>query len=107
MRLVDLSPRWIHADIFAFLCPHCWQTLLTCKRVVMSRREQRELCERLFGEDDWNELVILSEVQCAWTMAGDSFDTMTVTPSLNAEKSGHWHGHITNGEIVGGAIREC
>jgi hypothetical protein len=38
-----------------------------------------------------------------WTIAaGDSFDNLSLTPSVDASKSGHWHGFITNGEIVGG-----
>ena len=41
-----------------------------------------------------------------WTVAGGienaTFDTMTVTPSLDGSAGGLWHGFITNGEIVGG-----
>ena len=37
-----------------------------------------------------------------WTLIGsDDFSTMTLTPSLDAGPR-HWHGFITNGEIVGG-----
>ena len=31
-----------------------------------------------------------------------TFETMTVTPSLDGSAAGNWHGFITNGEIVGG-----
>lgn len=41
-----------------------------------------------------------------WNIAGGieaaSFDTLTVTPSLDGSAGGNWHGFITNGEIVGG-----
>lgn len=38
----------------------------------------------------------------AWTRQGHDFATISITPSLDASGAGHWHGHITNGEIVGG-----
>ncbi len=35
-----------------------------------------------------------------WAMKdGPIFETMTITPSIDASASGHWHGFITNGEI--------
>jgi hypothetical protein len=41
-----------------------------------------------------------------WTVAGGieaaTWDTLTVTPSLDGSAAGNWHGFITNGEIVGG-----
>ena len=35
----------------------------------------------------------------AWARTSDDFSTMSVTPSIDASASGHWHGFITNGEI--------
>lgn len=35
-----------------------------------------------------------------WQRTGDTFETLTLTPSIDASKSGHWHGHITNGNIT-------
>jgi hypothetical protein len=41
-----------------------------------------------------------------WQIAGGidaaDFATLTVTPSLDGSAGGNWHGHITNGQIVGG-----
>ncbi len=46
-----------------------------------------------------------------WQRTGDTFETLTLTPSVDADsplldendpskgKVGHWHGFITNGEI--------
>ena len=34
-----------------------------------------------------------------WHRTGDTFETLTLTPSIDASKSGHWHGFITQGEI--------
>jgi hypothetical protein len=34
-----------------------------------------------------------------WPVSGTGFHDLTLTPSVDA---GCWHGHVTNGEIVGG-----
>jgi hypothetical protein len=34
-----------------------------------------------------------------WKRSGDTFDTLTIEPSIDCSKFGHWHGHITAGEI--------
>lgn len=51
------------------------------------------------------------EPQFLWRRSGDSFETLSLAPSIDAESgtvarhdgtiehSGHWHGYITNGEI--------
>lgn len=105
MRLVELLPRWVHVDMFAFLCPHCFKAILTCKRVVMGGREQWRVLGSAFGEDA-NLFVVPCAEACAWEMTDTDFDTITVTPSLDASASGHWHGHITAGAIVGGEIKQ-
>ena len=107
MRLIDLEPRWIHPNVFVFLCPHCRKDLLTCKNIQMTIREQRELYEQVFGAD-WNMFVVPCDPDTVWSISGSvptdrdaAFITnLTVTPSIDASPSGHWHGHITNGEIV-------
>ena len=107
MRLVDLGPQWVLRDGqrigFIFKCPTRPDQWQSCYENTPSRDEQMDLHEALVGEK--------SIVQCCnpsehWSIAGGiaaaSFDTMTVTPSLDGSKGGNWHGHITNGEIVGG-----
>lgn len=41
-----------------------------------------------------------------WAIAGGienaSFETLTVTPSIDGSAGGNWHGFVTNGDIVGG-----
>jgi hypothetical protein len=34
-----------------------------------------------------------------WNRTGDTFETMTLTPSIDGSGVGHWHGFITNGEV--------
>lgn len=102
MRLMDLMPRWIHPSIFVFLCPHCREVFLSCKNVVMSTGEQCEITDKdAIGQLDVT--VVLCKASCAWQVeGGPDFDSISVTPSLDASAAGHWHGHITAGEIVGG-----
>lgn len=101
MLLAELEPRWIHPNVFVFLCPHCRKDFLSCKNAEMSQRDQWALFEKEFGED-WNTLVVPMNPDTVWTISstepGDK-ETLTVTPSIDASASGHWHGHITNGVI--------
>jgi hypothetical protein len=99
MRLVDLLPRWIHPQIFVFLCPHCQAVFLSCKSVAMSIREQCEVFEKdPIGEH--GVTAVLCKASCAWAIEGTDFETMTVTPSLDASAAGHWHGFISGGMIT-------
>jgi hypothetical protein len=97
VKLIDLEPRWIHPNVFAFRCPHCRKDFLTIKNVQMGNREQYDLYEREFGTD-WNLSVVPCNPETKWSISG-AVENMTVTPSVDASNSGHWHGFITNGEI--------
>lgn len=99
MRLTDLSPRWLNANVFVFKCPHCQKALLSCKNVILSSRELYDLFEATIG-DYWNLMVVPCREGFAWTFSGTDFATLTVTPSIDASGSGHWHGNITNGEAL-------
>lgn len=98
MRMSQLSPRWVHIDMFIFLCPHCQKVWLSCKRVVMSRSQQYDIFEVL----GLHGAVVPCKPEFSWQMKG-SFenDNFTVSPSLDASASGHWHGHIKNGQVTG------
>ena len=45
---------------------------------------------------------------CAWQRTGTTIDTLTLSPSIDGshhkgpDGTPCWHGHVTNGEIVGG-----
>jgi hypothetical protein len=99
MKLTDLSPRWVTPDLFIFKNPtggECW---LSCKRVEMPIREQMELCYRAHPDMKGTSIVPM-KADFAWSFTGNNFETMTVTPSIDASSSGNWHGFITNGEIT-------
>lgn len=105
MRLSELEPRWLTPNLFIFDCPHCVGIItdkkarLTCKNVVMPFNEQYYLFEKLYGEG-WNHLIVGCKDDMAWGFSTTDFETITVTPSLDASASGHWHGNIQNGNIV-------
>jgi hypothetical protein len=50
------------------------------------------------------------EIPCAfWQRTGETIETISLHPSINAEGQDHgthkgWHGHVKNGEIIGGGI---
>lgn len=85
MKLLDLKPRW-YTDSnrerhgFTFLCPHC-------------------LSERLGCEFKASPMPYIKAAPQLWAVTGEGFSDLTVTPSIDASSSGHWHGFITNGEV--------
>lgn len=99
MKLTDLNPRWFVLESggprvgLTFDCPHCQQTRLG----VTFHHHGREAMEDQYviahhGADD---------TQHIWDLQGqDDFATLTLSPSVDASKSGHWHGFLTNGEIT-------
>lgn len=98
MSLTELDPRWVNSKIFAFLCPHCKNILLSCKNAPMTTKEQREVFELVFG-DDWNDQIIMSRNETVWSFVG-AVESLTIDPSVDASPSGHWHGRIINGVVT-------
>jgi hypothetical protein len=100
MRLTDLDPRWgIDADIViggvlrhyenrhgmcvSFECPHC--------RTIRLAVWFANPIDGLPPTDDAKHL---------WQRTGETFENLTLSPSIDASKDGHWHGFLTNGEIT-------
>jgi hypothetical protein len=113
MRLSELQPKWLEVEGrrlgFVFRCPHCRTEWLSCFFTPMPH----------IAGDDYHDcqyalfLTVLPDVEAhevvpckrdyAWSCSPPvdqaTFENLSVTPSLDASKSGHWHGHITAGEI--------
>lgn len=34
-----------------------------------------------------------------WSRSGDSFQTLTLSPSVDASAQGHWHGFVIDGRV--------
>lgn len=108
MRLADLDPRWIEKDGkrvgFTFVSPTNSAMRQSCFPDPPPSREQWKMFDALHGVD---RLIVQGcnpdhHWQIAGGIEGASFETLTVTPSLDGSAGGLWHGSITNGEIVGG-----
>ncbi len=102
MRLIEFNPRWItgiRADIpetrgkrgqigITFLCPHCRMQRLG----VLFEPPIDDNVLWLFAT--WKPIA-----GKRWERSGETFDTLTLIPSVDASTYGHWHGTIKNGEI--------
>ena len=109
MRLTELDPRWaVDADIVlggvvrhyenrhgmavSFECPHCVarEAATGDKRVIRLAVWFANPIDGLAPTDDASHL---------WNRTGETFETLTLTPSVDASSDGHWHGFIRNGAI--------
>jgi hypothetical protein len=112
MRLLDLAPRWIEYQGrkvgMLLLCPHCqaqgkkqWLSCFFEKFEVLNggnEPNQYAFFEKTIDPGDDVDEVVPCDKTAKWTRTSDDFATMSVTPSLDASASGHWHGSITNGQ---------
>lgn len=117
MRLVDLDPKWWAAQGrigqgMVFLCPHCRQGYLCVA-----------FANPLDGGQPWNigteehrPISALWDILYdggvipvgtwivppgySWQRVGETFDSLSLSPSVDASKAGCWHGFLTNGEIT-------
>lgn len=115
MRLTELNPRWCavvgrHGQGVTFDCPHCRKARLVVFFANPLDGDGR-LPLKKYGLELYETEHDLSpkgtEVVPAgfhWERTGDSFETLTLTPSVDASASGHWHGHVRDGQCVGGGI---
>jgi len=120
MRLTDLDPRWLMYEGrrvgFIFRSPtkrDWWQTCFVERfnlfnsgvgpwengttrdsQCAIIRASAPEVGQNWQGCDN----------KCAWIVAGGiekaTFETMSVTPSLDGSKGGLWHGFIRAGEAT-------
>lgn len=113
MRLADFAPRWVMpgnwdfatAPLYigvSFLCPHCDPAL---PEHGQSRRQRivamfyppidpRGL-QAKYGPGWWPK-----RPNDHQRVSGETFDTLTLAPSIGFESIGHWHGTINNGACL-------
>jgi hypothetical protein len=99
MKLTDLHPRWLadadimlggklvhdadrHGMALTFDCPCCGTTRIG---VWFSNP--------IDGKAPTDDATLL------WQRLGDSFENLSLLPSIDVSAHGHWHGFVTNGEI--------
>jgi hypothetical protein len=96
MRITELSPEWIgDKKGIMFLCPCCKDMTLTCYFEATPMKQQMQTAA-IMRPNNHGKIVPVNP-KFAWTRQGDDFETLTITPSVDASASGHWHGFITNG----------
>lgn len=109
MRLTDLSPHWIGLTGWAspsefyvgmsFLCPHC-----DPNAPEHGPNRRRRLAIYFWPPIDPDQMLgrvfELPRGEKHTRVSGDSFETLTINPSIGFESIGHWHGRITNGIIT-------
>lgn len=98
MRLIELDPRWystsgdVHHGM-TFNCPHC---PTSGSRLAIALHVD----DTNFDPDPANPQQFAAG-EAIWTIiGGDSFENLSLSPSVDASAHGHWHGYITNGYIV-------
>lgn len=115
MKLIELEPRWV-ADFGApadakqgigFLCPHCRLTRLAvffdvpvCGHPPAAVVRPGDTLQAHIDQAEQGHLMDYHIGRILWHREGDSFETLTLTPSVDASHFGHWHGFITNGDVT-------
>ena len=109
MRLTELDPRWWgdgHRELgVSFLCPHCRSVRLGIafanprdggppSPIVSDNGMPKCIRDHVHEQGTFDV-----PPGFLWQRTGDAFDTMSLTPSVDASKSGHWHGFVTDGEV--------
>lgn len=101
MRLADLDPRFytVGQDSddrhgITFDCPHCVGKENGSRLAIALHMDGTN-----FDPDPDNPQQFAAN-ETVWTITGgDSFENLSLSPSVDASKAGHWHGFITNGEV--------
>lgn len=108
MKLTDLDPKWITRDgrrvglVFRNpLRQDKWWT--SCFFAPTRKDMQEKMIEFVLGGDVNYQLC---NPDHGWKcdsgpIESATFETLSISPSLDGG-SGWWHGHVKNGEIVGG-----
>lgn len=97
MKLTELEPHFFCETAqggvvgLSFLCPHCLKTRLGIRF--------NDVGHTLIGVHQPDPLCTQPGVT-VWTLTGTSFEDMSLSPSIDASASGHWHGFITNGNVT-------
>ena len=100
MRLTERDPHWVsesvtrHGQAMGFECP--------CKVCMKSANPLRLSVPFANPLDGGTPVKGFNTSGFLWHREGETFETITVSPSVDASGFGHWHGVITNGELVGG-----
>ena len=94
MKLIELDPRWYALENngpivgLSFVCPHCMKERLA----VAFHEAGKELIEDTYIKAH------APNTKHIWLKSNDTFDSLSLWPSVDASATGHWHGFVTEGE---------
>lgn len=106
MRLTELDPRWMvlrdggDAVGLTFRCPHCppgERGATTYLGVMFAQTVDRDQLN--VDEKEWPTYMATHPDAKFWTRTGDTFDTLTLSPSVDVSQHGHWHGFVSQGDV--------
>lgn len=115
MKLVDLHPRWFavqgrHGQGVVFDCPHCPGGVTRLAVAFKNPLDggapiplHNEALYRLIDPAYWDGDAKSMETVppgVHWMRTGETFETLSITPSVDASASGHWHGYVQNGQTT-------
>lgn len=95
MKLTELDPTWVttgngrHGMGVMFECPHCRERYVGCW-----------FANSIDGGPPYSEVRHDGTPEPLWQRTGDTFETLTLEPSIDVSKDGHWHGYVRNGQIA-------
>lgn len=106
MKLTELNPKWVASSAWGEKNGQPYQ-FSTYERngmgLVFDCPVHRDHRIVVFFANPIDALPP-AEDKFLWQRSGDTFESITLTPSVDAshaqgERTGCWHGHITNGEV--------
>ena len=99
MKLTDLNPRWVGIHNWSsesvFRIGLSFDSPTTCKRLAVLFTPAIDP-DALAAKYQWGEFFLTEK---KWARTGDTFETLTLTPSLDFSAAGEWHGTITSGNL--------
>lgn len=93
MKLTDLNPSWVIADVMKY-----FPTERRGMGITFDCPVHRNHSLAVMFSNPLDGLPPAQDEKL-WSRTGDTFEELTITPSIDASKHGCWHGFITNGEV--------
>ncbi len=113
MKLTDLDPKWFdvggnnsNKDGLSFLCPCPKCQIGSPVRLAVQFANpigDYPAIEMTAKERNRHVLELKTfdvPPGTMWRREGETFETISLSPSVDASQAGHWHGNITNGEVA-------